>query len=239
MFNVTVLGKYGPYPKAGGACSSYLIRTGKTNIVIDMGSGSLGNLQKFIDLKDVDMIILSHLHSDHMSDILPLRYAIQVLNINPINLYMPETPNHEHDLICSGDKFITNQISDGFNFNYNDLEISFKKMKHPVESYAVKIKYDNKIFVFSGDTIFNNYIIKFSENCDALLFDSAILEKDRKVNFPHASAYQAAYVAKTSNTKKLLMTHINPKIDEDKLLQEAKQTFENSCIVKELEVYEI
>jgi ribonuclease BN (tRNA processing enzyme) len=239
MFNLTVLGKYGPYPKAGGACSSYLIRTNSSNILIDLGTGSLSNLQKMLELNDIDLIILSHLHSDHISDVLTLRYAIQVLKLKPIKLYMPKSPEAEVDIISSGDRFIIDTIQDEQSFAFNDLQISFKKMKHPVETYAIKIKHEGKSFVFSGDTVFNSDIIKLSKNCDLLLFDSAILEADRTVSFPHASAYQAGYTAKMAEVKKLLMTHINPEMDEEKLLAEAKDEFSNSIVVKELAVYEI
>jgi ribonuclease BN (tRNA processing enzyme) len=239
MFKLTVLGKYGPYPKAGGACSSYLVETEKTKILIDMGNGSLANLQKFVSFEKIDLIILTHLHSDHMSDILTLRYAIQVNGIDPITLYLPNTPKPERDLLCMMNTYRDHAINENLKFVHNDLTISFKKMKHPVEAYAVKICNDDKTFVFSSDTVFNNDIIAFSQNCDLLLFDCAILEADRTVNFPHTSAYQAAYVASKAKVKRLLLTHINPNAHENKLLKEAKDVFDMSEIVKGLASYEI
>lgn len=38
---LTVLGKYGPYPKAGGATSGYLLKTNDKIVVLDMGSETL------------------------------------------------------------------------------------------------------------------------------------------------------------------------------------------------------
>ena len=51
---LTVLGKYGPYPKAGdGAASGYLLTQGDTALVMDMGSGTLARLQQAIDIRKI------------------------------------------------------------------------------------------------------------------------------------------------------------------------------------------
>ena len=74
---LTVLGKYGPYPAANGATSGYLLQSGNENVLIECGSGVLSRLQRFVALNDLSAIVLSHLHSDHMADMLILRYALQ------------------------------------------------------------------------------------------------------------------------------------------------------------------
>ena len=71
---LTVLGKYGPYPKAGGATTSYLLECGVKKLLIDAGSGSLSRVQEYCALDELDGIILTHLHSDHCSDMFILRY---------------------------------------------------------------------------------------------------------------------------------------------------------------------
>ena len=65
---LTVLGNNGPFPSAGGACSGYLLTNGQTKILIDCGNGTLSNLQKITGLESLDAIIMTHLNSDHSSD---------------------------------------------------------------------------------------------------------------------------------------------------------------------------
>lgn len=47
---LTVLGNTGPYPKAGGACSGYLLENGDSKVVLDMGNGTLANLRTICDI---------------------------------------------------------------------------------------------------------------------------------------------------------------------------------------------
>ncbi|MCG8541098.1 MAG: MBL fold metallo-hydrolase, partial [Clostridia bacterium] len=64
---ITILGNSGPYPRAGGACSGYLLEEDDIKILIDCGNGVLSRLLGMIEsLEDIDAIILSHLHSDHI-----------------------------------------------------------------------------------------------------------------------------------------------------------------------------
>ena len=86
---LTILGKYGPYPAAGGACSGYLIEQGGNHVLIDCGSGVLSRLQQVCKIHDLSAIVLSHLHSDHMADMLVLRYALEIGKARGILVWAP------------------------------------------------------------------------------------------------------------------------------------------------------
>jgi ribonuclease BN (tRNA processing enzyme) len=72
---LTVLGCAGTFPGPDSSCSSYLVEHDGFRLVIDMGAGSLGQLQKHIGLLDVDAIYISHLHADHCIDLVAYSYA--------------------------------------------------------------------------------------------------------------------------------------------------------------------
>ena len=74
---LTVLGCNGPYPEPDGACSGYLLESGETRVLIDCGTGTLARLTAIMPPEKLDAVILSHLHYDHMSDMLPLIYKLQ------------------------------------------------------------------------------------------------------------------------------------------------------------------
>ena len=92
---LTILGNNGPYPCAGGACSGYLLSSdsGRTKLLIDCGTGTLANLSKHLAWDALDAVILSHLHFDHMSDMLPMQYALQFHSrAEALPVYAPLTP---------------------------------------------------------------------------------------------------------------------------------------------------
>ncbi len=78
---LTVLGGSAAGPNPGQGCSGYLVQSGATRVVLDLGPGTFPELRKHVDFREVDGIILSHLHLDHWLDILAMRFA---LAYNPV-----------------------------------------------------------------------------------------------------------------------------------------------------------
>ena len=65
LVELTILGNYGPYATAQGACSGYLLNADGFQIMLDCGNGSFSKLQKYADYSKLGILILSHLHPDH------------------------------------------------------------------------------------------------------------------------------------------------------------------------------
>lgn len=105
--SVMVLGSGGPIATAEGRASAgYLIFTdGKPRILMDVGGGTYQRLaQSGTNIKDLDIILLSHLHADHTGDLTPVIKTTYFHNINvgsnrknPINIYGPAASTLPHD----------------------------------------------------------------------------------------------------------------------------------------------
>jgi ribonuclease BN (tRNA processing enzyme) len=74
---LTVLGRAGPPPGPGRACSGYLVTNGDTRLLLDAGNGSTANLQRFAHYRDLDAIVVSHRHVDHCVDLIGAFYALK------------------------------------------------------------------------------------------------------------------------------------------------------------------
>ena len=46
-------------------------------ILLDLGNGALGAVQRYMDLEDIDAIFLTHLHPDHCMDLCGLHVAVR------------------------------------------------------------------------------------------------------------------------------------------------------------------
>ncbi|MDG1367978.1 MAG: MBL fold metallo-hydrolase, partial [Acidimicrobiales bacterium] len=61
-FRVTILGSSGSYASADNPCSGYLVRSDGATVLLDAGPGTLGPLQREIELSELDAIVLTHSH---------------------------------------------------------------------------------------------------------------------------------------------------------------------------------
>lgn len=226
-----VLGNNGPFPGAGGACSGYLLSDGNTRILLDCGNGVLSNLQKFIELEKLDAIILSHMHSDHISDMMVLRYVVQIKKSRGqidrvFDVFAPEEPAEEFKRLNTDGIFNLKPINSGLKLSYGKFNITFSEMKHPVKCFAIAIESTDKRFVYSGDTSWNEGIIEFSRDSDMLLIDAGLLSSDKKNDkAPHLTARECGIIAARSGAKKLLLTHFWPEYDINQLILEAREAF--------------
>jgi ribonuclease BN (tRNA processing enzyme) len=241
---LTCLGKYGPFPKAGCACSSYLLEREEKNIVIDLGCGGLTRLLQRLDVKDIGAVVLSHLHADHMGDILTLRYALDAVKKlgqreDPLPVYMPAEPSAEAGLIASCKMIAPVYINDNARHGIFGIDVRFALMTHSVPSYAMAFNSGGKKFVYSGDTRYDENLIPFAMGADLLLMEAAFFSSELTETAMHVSAEEAGLTGKKAGVKRLLLTHIFPPNDEGSLLSEAKSNYPGAEIIEELKTYEV
>ena len=93
------------------------------------------------------------------------------------------------------------------------------------------------------DTSFNKKITPFVKNSDALICESTFMPSLRKMAKEryHLTVKQVAEIAKKSKSKKLFLMHISQRYSRElkKILTEAKKTFKNSYLPKDLDVVEV
>lgn len=242
---LTVLGCYGTFPGADGACSGYLIQDRHTNVLIDCGNGVMSRVQRYIKIEDIDVIILSHLHLDHISDIFIFKYAIETKiekgqNFKRKKIILPSTPKDTARELYDNDLFEIINITEGLEVQTGGLNLSFAGMPHLIESYAVSIAHNGKKFVYSGDMGRNEKIKEFAAGADLFLCESTLLEGSSDCRFDHHfSAGMAGRAASDCDAKKLLLTHFWFEEDKQKYLNEAKKYFANVYLAEDFSTHMI
>ena len=241
---LTILGKHGPYPKAGGACSGYLLEADGKRILLDCGSGVLSRLQASCPIEALDAIVLTHLHSDHMADMLILRYALQMLTAKGIvrgrlPVYLPATPKAVADEIATNGGFDAHIVAGGDAVQIGDVSLNFSHVRHLVECNAVKVVAEGKTFLFTGDMNTTPGFEDFARGVDFLLIDANFFHAEWSEGAPHLSAKLAAELAQRAGVKRLMLTHIAPLCDEAALLAEARQAYPAAELAQEQAQVEI
>lgn len=221
-----VIGMWGGFPKKNGPCSGYLIQHEEFSLLIDCGSGVLPELQNYIDLNDINHVILTHYHYDHYSDIGAYLFS-RLVNTQlgrvaeELYVYGPEDEGIQkqvEDVAYS--RFIsfneTNQLDIG------PFTCTFMRNIHPVETYSIKIVCDNKSIVFTSDTSFMSNLISFAANSDLLITECSLYEGMDGEGSGHMNSRDAGMLAYQSKAKRVLLTHLPHYGDLDDLLVSAK-----------------
>lgn len=244
-----VLGTKSPYAiTMKDNCPGFFITDGDRRIVLDCGSGAHRLLNIPRDLNNLD-IFLSHLHRDHYNDVFILQYAsfsnhnLKRLD-NPITIWLPETPkNRFEDVIYEKDAFANyNTINEQTVAHIGNIQVSFLKTDHPLETYAIKVKNKQNTIVYTSDTSFSakDRMVKFAESADLLICESSLLTS---YGFPeinsHLTAKQAAIIAKEANVKQLMLTHFWPEEEPENFVKEAKEVFQNVIAAYEGKIIDI
>jgi len=228
---LTALGINGPYPPPGGACSGYLFESDcGTRIAVDLGAGTLSRLLALIDLTNLDALVFSHLHFDHMSDALPLRYALDFSGRQNLSVIAPTEPANVRALFMGGkmDLIEPNDTQIG------DFRLSFISAVHPVPAFSVALEADGKRVVYTGDTNENDALELFADRADLLIADAGLLERDYAKRAPHLSARRCGELAARVSARGLMLTHLSPRYAPDEVLSEAREAYPHAELMEEL-----
>ena len=155
--HLTVIGCYGPYPPAGGACSGYLLEKDEFKILIDCGSGVLSRLQNFVSLWELDALVLSHLHGEHTSDLTVQRYAIDAassrgLRTEPLPLYAPPEPKEKFEILRYKDTLRIIPLKAGRPLQIGPFKFDFLSTVHSMLCLAMRIESEHSTLVYTAIT---------------------------------------------------------------------------------------
>ncbi|NLI54295.1 MAG: MBL fold metallo-hydrolase [Clostridiales bacterium] len=234
---LTVLGRYGPYPRPGGACSGYLIEDGPTRLLIDCGSGVLSRLMEHVRPEHLDAIVLSHMHFDHCSDLFVMRYALDQQDVREgeekrrVPLYTPNEPFEVLKAITTGALFEPHTVKGGDEIQIGTLTLAFTPMAHPVPTNGIRITDANgSVLFFTGDTKPYPGMERGPLGADALLADACFV--DASQTGPHLNVKEACALARDAGVKTLYLTHMWGKRDTEEAVKK-EIDFPSAFVVKE------
>lgn len=217
-----ILGCHGPYPPSGGATSGYLIENHGKLLLMDCGAGVMGRLMCLCDPAQLEGVLLSHLHFDHASDLLVMRYYLEIAG-KTLLVYVPGEDDSPFRALLTAPAFDVRPYPD--TLEIAGLTVQNMPVRHPVPCRALKLTDGNKTFVFTGDTNDCAGLSTFAENADLLLADAAFLEEEWAEAKPHMSALRAARLAKEASAKALYLTHLPVRHEPATLVKEAQAEY--------------
>ena len=250
---LTVLGKSPAWSDAGGACSGYLVTEGETALLLDCGNGVFGKLRERLDYRDVDAVVISHLHGDHVLDLVPFAYA---LTLGPGATERVSRPR----LIAPGgaDAFFRRLAGtwrdEGLIVEAFDLEEYEPSSEHSVESIGVRTRPVRHVgatqalevtapsgarIVFGSDGCYSEELIDAARGADLLIAEATLPDPDPAQDV-HMSAAEAGRLAAEAGAEKLVLTHISDELDLERSRSIAARAFGGVVeIAKQGATYEV
>ena len=253
---LTIVGCSGSLAGPGSPASCYLVQAehqGRTwNLVLDLGSGALGALQRHVDLRAIDAVVLSHLHADHCLDLCGLyvsqKYAPGAGARTRIPVYGPRgtadrmaraydmTPpdgmHHEFDF---------HDLADSQSVRVGPFTITPHPVRHPAEAYGIRVEADGEVLAYTGDTDTCDGLTSLFRDATLALADSAFVDGRDHVPGIHLSGSRAARAAlDAGGVRRLMLTHIPPWNDQEVCRSQAAALWPGEVEVAEADaVYEL
>jgi len=238
-FTVTVLGSGSCVPLKERYPSSYFIcpRLVPSGWLVDVGSGAI---QRLIDVGkshlEIECVFISHVHPDHISDLLPLLQALNYTpgfkRTDPFYIYGSEDIkkyldfNMELALPLTADfpmEFVL--LKDKMKLEKDGWSLEVRSLKHPAKTLGFRWNIEGCILVYGADTGPCEGISKLAKDADLLILECSFLKDNPKHH--HLTTYQAGEIAKNAGVKKLLLSHFYPEVLEIKKEEKEKEVRES------------
>ncbi|WP_284139469.1 MULTISPECIES: MBL fold metallo-hydrolase [unclassified Virgibacillus] len=226
---LTVVGHWGGYPAKNNATSCYLLEKDSFSLLIDVGSGALSCLQDYKEIMEIDAVLLSHYHQDHIADIGVLQYAWLV------NSYLTEDkrvlPIYGHREDAAAFSVLTHECTKGIAYDptrvleIGPFSITFLQTVHPVPCYGMRISDGERTIVYTADTSYQKEWIPFSKGADLLITDCNFYAEQDGSKAGHMNSKEGAMIAQASGVHELLLSHLPQYGEQTQLAQEAKRDY--------------
>ncbi len=241
---LTILGSGTAIVTARRGPSGYLIKIDDKTLLLDSGSGTLKKIaEASSSFKEIDYAIYSHLHPDHVTDLISLLFALRIPSnykskdltvFGPTGIkefYLKLTKVFNDFIEPRGYDLTINELPEGC-LDFENFKLKSSLVKHHDNSLAHRIESkEGKSIVYSGDTDYCESIIDLARDADLLLLECSY-PKHIKVD-GHLNPALAGRIAREANCKKLVLTHFYPICDDYDILGQCKDEFNGEIVLAE------
>ena len=231
LVDVTIIGCSGSFAGPDSPASCYLVQAehdGRTwSIVLDLGNGSLGALQRHIAPYAVDAVLLSHLHVDHCIDMCGLYVMMKYVPGGPGRDSLPAWGPRgagaqlaraygdvdSEDLLGV---FAFHDLSDRASFRVGPFDITSYRVRHPVEAFGFRVEAGGRVLAYTGDTDECDALGPLMAGADLVLADAAFVDGRDTAPGIHLSGSRAASAAvRAGGVERLMLTHMPARTDPE------------------------
>jgi ribonuclease BN (tRNA processing enzyme) len=239
---LTILGGSAAGPNPGQGCSGYLVQSGSTCVVLDLGPGTLPELRLHTDFRQLDAVVISHTHLDHMLDVLALRYSLAYNPIppqRPVPLWLPpEGRSFLQGLAKAiageegGDQFFDvfelHEYDPADELEISGLSVRFHCTHHFVPCWAIRVSngVDGDL-CYTADTGPTAALHQFAHHATLLVAEGTECAHSdiAAQNRGHLTPEEAGQLARNASAQVLVLAHLWAERNQFQALAQAEAAF--------------
>ncbi len=239
---LTVIGSGTGVPSLRRGSPCLAVKAGGRLLVLDLGAGSLRALLRYgFNFSAIDVLALTHLHPDHVGDVVPFlfatRYSLGYTRTEPFRLLAARGFARFHDLLKEAfagwveppmGLMDLKELAPDRPDEVRDQDVVIKSAptNHTHGSLAYRVEAGGRSLVYSGDTDVSDSLVDLATKADLL-----VLEAANPFKVPgHLTPAEAGRLAAQAGVRRLLLTHFYPLCDEMDVVAEAAQEFKGEVI---------
>jgi ribonuclease BN (tRNA processing enzyme) len=208
---------------------------------IDAGTGTLAELQRYVDPADLDAIWISHRHADHTADLLVAYYALRFAERrpeHPIPLIGPEGlldrmagflgPSSVSEL----PRVFDFQAMSGWGSRtIGALQLEWGPVQHGVPAFGLAVGDGATRFAYSGDSAPCVSLEELAEGAGTLLVEVGYDEGHGEDHAPvHHTPEDAGRTAAASGVPRVVLTHVAENVPPADAVARASAHFEGETV---------
>lgn len=218
---LTVLGRSTATPNPGEACSGHLIESRQTRVLVDIGPGVVAQLLTRMQPADLTALVISHMHPDHMLDLVTLRYAFPWVNPPPDRLVVFTPPGSTDQLLDlargAGDPrffettFDIREHDGAGELTFRELRLQPVETQHYVPTWGFRMTDGDGTLAYSADSGPCDALLELARDADLFLCEAALQSPEddpQPERRGHLTAAEAGGAARDAGARRLVLTHL-------------------------------
>jgi ribonuclease BN (tRNA processing enzyme) len=220
---LTVLGRSPARPNPGEACAGYLVEGGGARVLFDIGPGVVAQLLLEGHPDQLDAVVVSHMHPDHMLDLVTLRY-VYPWRSRPRDerlrvIVPPGSSDQLRDLARGVGS--TTHLDEVFRLSEHDgsttiafagLSLTPVETQHYIPCWGFRAEADDRLLAYTADTGPCEALRDLATDADLLLSEATLTTVDEDAAPPqprgHLLPAEAGDAARVARARRLLLTHL-------------------------------
>ena len=236
-----IIGSGTGVPSLLRASPAILVKIENTYLLMDTGPGTLRQLLKAnIHFSTIDIILYTHLHPDHVADLVHFLFAAknepQFRRNRPVSILGPKgfldfyeklKMAYREWVVVSEEKAILSEVSPYEKIIKNNILINTFPTFHTENSQGYRIEAGGRVLAYSGDAEETDTLVSLARGADIFICEASFPQKVSG----HLTPAIAGRIAKEAGCRCLVLTHLYPECDRANPVAQCRTQYDGPLII--------